>query len=97
MLPRSRPYGGNSREQYVLFKEWSTGIERFPTARKGATFRRHPHDPKAAEDSIHGSVSEGRRPQRYQFVFRGTIWKTSNGVQRSDLRRWVIGKVPDGS
>jgi hypothetical protein len=34
--------------------------------------------------------------QRYQFVSRGTIWKTSNGVQRSNLRRWVIGKVPDG-
>jgi hypothetical protein len=28
---------------------------------------------------------------------KGTIWKTSNGVQRSDLRRWVIEKVPDGS
>ena len=31
---------------------------------------RHRLDPEVAGDSVHGSVSDGRRPQRYQFVSR---------------------------
>src|SRR5664280_3465809 len=65
-----------------------------------AILHRHPVGPEVAGDSVQGSLDDGGDdggPQRYQFVSRGRSGSYQTASQRSDLRRWVIEKVPDGS